>query len=123
MTKDNTKEFPWSKTVAKIEEISGIPRKQIDEVANQIVLGIEAMVLENQPKRDGDTILIDTPFAAYQFIRYPAQNVQGPDGKQVVRPTCIGGNVTIPRNFILKANIGLIDKATEEEEKRKVKSA
>jgi hypothetical protein len=114
MSKDVNKTIPWEKTVVKIEELSGIPRKQIDDVANQIVLGIEATVRENQPKRDGEEISIETPFGGYTLIRYPAQNVQTQNGQQVVRPTCIGVNFTLPRNFVTKANIGLIDKATDE---------
>jgi hypothetical protein len=123
MAKDTTKVVSWEKTVAKVEEISGIPRKQIDDTANQIVLGIEAIVRENQPKRDGDTVTLETPFGGYEFIRYPAQNVQTQSGQQVVRPTCIGGNSVMPRNFITQANVGLIDKATEEAESKKKKSA
>jgi hypothetical protein len=123
MSKDSVKKVPWDKTVLEIEEISGIPRKQIDEVANQIVVGIESIIEKNQPKRDGDMLSLETPFATFDFLRYGAQNVQTPEGKQVVRPTCVGANSTIPRRFVLKANIGLIDKATEESEKKKSKSA
>jgi hypothetical protein len=119
MTKDvNFKGIPWNKVVAETEEISGIPRKQIDEVANQLVLGIESVIEKNQPKRDGDGISIETPFAAYEFVRFPETNVQSPEGKTVVRPACIGGNTSIPRRFVLKANIGLVDKPTEEEKKK-----
>jgi hypothetical protein len=123
MTKDPSKTIPWSKIVAEVEEISGIPRKQVDEVSNQIVLGIESIIEKNQPKRDGDVVMLESPFCGYELTRVASHNVVGPDGKQVVRPTCIGLNVTGPRNFIIKANIGLVDRATEEAEKKKAKTA
>jgi hypothetical protein len=45
MVKDaNIKGISWPKVVAETEEISGIPRKQIDEDANQLVLGIESII-------------------------------------------------------------------------------
>jgi hypothetical protein len=122
MQKDPMKEIPWSKVVSKTEEISGIPKKQIDEVTNQLVLGIESVIEENQPKRDGDSVTIDTPFTAYQFTRMPAQNVINSEGKMVLRPACVGGNTTIPRHFIDKANIGLVDNVADDD-KKKIKSA
>jgi hypothetical protein len=103
--------------------VTGIPRKQIDDVSNQIVIGIESIVEKNQPKRDGDKVDILTPFGTYGLIRFGAQNQVSPEGIQVVRPTCIGMNVSLPRRFINAANIGLIDKATEEAETKKAKSA
>jgi hypothetical protein len=123
MSKDSIKEIPWSKVVAKTEEISGIPRKQLDEVSNQLVIGIDAVLEENQPKRDGDKVDIMTPFATYEMVRYGAENRTSADGIQSVRPTCVGMNVSIPRRFVNAANIGLIDKATEEAEKKKAKTA
>jgi hypothetical protein len=117
MAKD-VKEIPWNKVVAETEEISGIPRKQIDEVANQLVLGIESVIEKNQPKRDGDSVVIETPFVSYDFMRFPASNVQTQDGRTALRPSCIGGNTSIPRHFIEKANIGLVDKPIEEKKKK-----
>jgi hypothetical protein len=124
MAKDTVKEIPWAKVVAEIEDISGIPRKQIDEMANQMVLGVESVIEKNQPKRDGDEVTIETPLGTIGLVRFGAQNVLTPDGRQVVRPACVGANIGLGRNFIYKANIGLVDKATEEAEKKKtVKSA
>jgi hypothetical protein len=123
MSKDSIKEIPWAKVVAKTEEISGIPRKQLDEVSNQLVIGIDTVLEENQPKRDGDKVDIMTPFATYEMIRYGAENKMSSDGVQTVRPTCVGMNISIPRRFVNAANIGLIDKATEEAEKKKTKTA
>jgi hypothetical protein len=120
MAKDN-KEIPWSKVVIETEEISGIPRKQIDEVSNQLVLGIESIIEKNQPKRDGDSITIDTPFTAYEFTRLAQTNAQDAGGRLVVRPACIGANTSIPRRFILKANIGLVDRPIEDEKKKTAK--
>jgi hypothetical protein len=124
VTEDNVKKIPWPKVATEIEDLSGIPRKQIDEVANQIALGIESIAEKNQPKKDGDAISIETPFAAYEFKRLPASNVQGPDGKTVIRPACVGANTSIPRSFIIKANTGLVDghgsETTEEKKKAKV---
>jgi hypothetical protein len=123
MGKDSIKEIPWAKVVAKTEEISGIPRKQLDEVSNQLAVGIDAVIEEHQPKRDGDRVDIMTPFATYGMIRNGAQNQMSPDGVLSVRPACVGMNIAIPRRFINAANIGLIDKATEESEKKKAKTA
>jgi hypothetical protein len=124
MVKEQAKEISWPKVAAKTEELSGIPRKQIDDVSSQIVLGIEALSLENQPKRDGDELVIDTPFAIYKFIREAAENMVGPDGKTAfTRPSCISGNTSIPRNFVIKANVGLAERAGDgaaaEAEKKK----
>jgi hypothetical protein len=126
MAKETSKIVPWNKVIVKTEEISGIPRKQIDEVAAQIKIGIEATAQENQPKRDGDSITLETPFAAYMFTRQPASNVVAADGRTVLRPSCITGNAAMPCEFIRKANIGLIDIPTEEEaekDKKKEKIA
>jgi hypothetical protein len=123
MTKETTRSIAWPKVVAEIEDLSGIPRKQIDEVSNKIVKGLESIIEKNQPKRDGEEVCIETPFAGYRFSKHPAQNTIGHDGKQIARPTCIGANISIPRNFIDKANIGLIDKVTEDAEKKKSKTA
>jgi hypothetical protein len=125
MTKEQVKEIAWSKVVTEVEEISGIPRKQVDDVANQIVLGIESIVEKNQPKRDDDELTIETPFICYKFKREPSQNIMRPDGAQFTRPACISGNSSVPRNFIIKANVGLADKATaateaEPEKKKKL---
>jgi hypothetical protein len=119
MSKETTKTVPWSKVVLKTEELSGIPRKQIDEVANQIAIGIGATAEENQPKRDGDSVNIESPFGTYEFTRYPAQNINVSDGRTMLRPACVGANVSIPRVFVNKANIGLIDNPTEEAEQEK----
>jgi hypothetical protein len=118
MAKETVKEVPWAKVVAKTEELSGIPKKQLDEVTTQLVLGIEELIKDNQPKRDGDTTVIDTPFGSYRFDRIAAHNVQDASGKTVVQPTSCAFDIGIPRNFINKANVGLIDKITEEEEKK-----
>jgi hypothetical protein len=123
MQKETNREIPWAKVVAKTEDISGIPKKQIDEVATQITLGLESLIEENQPKRDGDMVTISTPFATYNFQRFPAMNVKSSDDKMVLRPACVGGNSTIPRHFVNKANIGLVDNVFEEPEKKKSKTA
>jgi hypothetical protein len=122
MSKEMNRVIPWPKVSTKIEELSGIPRKQIDEVANQIASGLEAIIIENQPKRDGDSISIETPFGAYDVKRFPASNIQTQEGKTVVRPACVGGSTSIPRNFILKANTGLVDKPIEEDKKKAAKA-
>jgi hypothetical protein len=127
MTKEQVKTIQWSKVAAEVEEIAGIPRKQVDDVATQIVKGIESLSEKNQPRRDGDILSIETPFVNYQFQRIPAAAVPGPDGKNYERPSCICGNTSILKNFIIKANIGLIDsaaaaavaEASEESEKKK----
>jgi hypothetical protein len=122
VTKDaSVKTIPWEKIVVEVEEISGIPRKQIDDTADQIARGMESVIEKNQPKRDGEEVVLETPFGGYTLHRLPAQNVPTENGKQVVRPTCIGLNCIIPRNFITKANVGLVDKATAESEKEKDK--
>jgi ankyrin repeat protein len=123
MQKETNREIPWEKVVAKTEDISGIPKKQIDEVASQLTLGVEALIKENPPKRDGDIVSIVTPLSTLNFERFPAANVKNSDGKVVLRPACIGGNSTIPRHFVNKANIGLVDTVFEEPEKKKTKSA
>jgi hypothetical protein len=128
MTKEQVKTIPWAKVVAEVEEIAGIPRKQVDDIANEIVNGINSVSEKNQPRRDDDILVIETPFTNYQFKRLPAANVMGPDGKNYERPSCICGNTSMPKPFVIKANIGLIDSATaaaaaaeasEEPEKKK----
>jgi hypothetical protein len=101
MTKEQVKTLPWAKVAAEVEEIAGIPRKQVDDVATQIVKGIESLSEKNQPRRDDDVLTIETPFATYQYKRIPAANVPGPDGKNYERPSCICGNTTMPKSFII----------------------
>jgi hypothetical protein len=127
MSKESVKSIPWEKAIAEIEDISGIPRKQIDEVATQISVGIESMIKNNQPKRDGDKISIETPFCLYTMERLGERNIVTPEGNAVTRPVCIGINSATPKQFIRSANIGLIDRASDEAEaeskKKSAKSA
>jgi hypothetical protein len=114
MSKESTKIIPWEKTVAEIEDVSGIPRKQIDEVATQIGAGIESIIKNNQPKRDGDKVSIETPFCLYTMERLGERNIVSPEGNSVTRPVCIGMNNSVPKRFVNAANIGLIDKISDE---------
>jgi hypothetical protein len=56
-------------------------------------------------------------------MRVPAENVRLSDNEIYTKPAAIGMNSWVPRHFVNAANVGLIDKVTDEEEKKKAKSA
>lgn len=122
MAKD-TKKYEWADVLELASTNSGIPKKQIEEDCNAVNTAIGQLLEEKQPKRDNESIEVDTPFAQYRSTRMPETIITNVAGDKVVRPPCCLVNVGIPTDYVTKANIGLVDKDTSVKPVDKSKSA
>ena len=98
----------WDAVVDVISGDSGMPKKQIDDTSRAIVKGIEKVLEEKQPKKDGDVLYVETPFDRYEATRCPEQVIKDPSGAQYTRPSCVSVNTSVPTNFVTAANLGLV---------------
>ena len=120
MAKATEKEIEWKEVVETAADLSGAPKKQIEADAEAIDKSIRQILTEKQPKRDGDTLTVYTPFGAYCSSRLPETVVTDANGNRTTRPSCCAVNVGIPRDYIDAANCGLVDKV---EDKKDTKTA
>jgi len=122
MGKDVTKSVEWKEVVETASSESGAPKKQIEETCEAVHKAIQTCLTKHQPKRDGDSVEIMTPFAVVKSTRIPEQIVTDASGNQVKRPSCCGVNYGVSRDYVTAANIGLVD-VTNASEGKKSKSA
>ena len=109
MAKETTKTVSWKEVVDLVSSDSGIPKKQIEDTAQAIDKGIKSTLSSKQPKRDGDSIEIETPFTCFKSTRLAASVVVDQNGNKVNRPTCCAVNTAVPVSYIDAANLGLVD--------------
>lgn len=102
------KTVSWESVVDVISADSGMPKKQIDDTSKQIVKGIEKVLEDKQPKKDGDVLHVETPFDLYTATRVPEQVIKDPSGASYTRPPAIAVNTSVPKNFVTAANMGLV---------------
>ena len=95
------KTVSWESVVDVISADSGMPKKQI-------VKGIEKVLEDKQPKKDGDVLHVETPFDLYTATRVPEQVIKDPSGASYTRPPAIAVNTSVPKNFVTAANMGLV---------------
>lgn len=114
MAKELTRK--WEDVVGTCADESGMPKKQITDTAEAINKSIQTELSEHQPKRDGDTLAIATPFGKFISERLPEQVITDASGNKFKRPSCCVVNVGIPNAYITAANVGLVDDAEIEKE-------
>lgn len=110
MAKGTTKTVEWNEVIDVAAEASGAPKKQLAEDAEIISKAIKTVLTNKQPKRDGDELMVETPFALYKSTRIGETVVKDAQGNSVTRPACCAVNVGIEHTYIDAANIGLVDK-------------
>lgn len=118
------KTVEFEEVVATASDLSGAPKKQIEESCNAVQQAISALLTKHQPKRDGDSVEVITPFCPIISTRLPEQIVTDASGNKVKRPACCAVNTGVRREFIKAANIDLVDMSLfDETPAKKGKSA
>ena len=115
MAKDQTKTVEFKEVIEEASSASGAPKKQLEESAAAIHNAIQTCLTKHQPKRDGDSVEVMTPFCVVKSTRLPEQIVTDASGNQVKRPACCAVNYGVRREYVLAANVGLVDSASLED--------
>jgi hypothetical protein len=102
----NVTKIGWSDIAKDIDKSVGIPAKTSNEVMNAVSKYITQTIKEKGPKKEGDTLFIKTPIAAYA-IQHVAPHIEvDKKGKKYEVTESVGFGVTAPNDWVNLANEG-----------------
>lgn len=123
MAKDTTKCIEWAEVVDVASAESGFPKKELHDGAEALAKAVETVLEKYQPKKDGDSLEVTTPFCVVTSTRLPESIVTDANGAKFTRPSCCAVNTCVRTSFITAANIGLVDPEAVEKVSSGKKSA